>query len=296
MKLTDTDLEVCDREWVESVLTADEELLLVCKPLVRLWRWEYLPVALFAFVWISIVGAASVSLIPQVLADVGDKPAHLLILLFFLPFWLVSVGFILAPWRLRTIAARTVYVLTNRRALVLTPSLFLLQPTQKEYLLEGGLIREVREAADGSGDVVLGYEEHHSKNGVHYVPSGFMQVPQVRRVEAVLRDVLLAEMRAPLPIGGDEGVAVAESAEEEKQGTVPFPNILLLIVGGVFLAVGVSQVLEVALHVWSGKPTHWLSVSIMVGIGVLFGYCGGRAAWQWIRDVVKFCRRNRNKA
>lgn len=291
MKLTDTDLDVRDREWVESVLSVDEELRLVCKPQVRLWRWEYLPVALFAFVWISAVCAFTVSAVPRALEDVWDKPGHLLILLFMLPFWLASVGFILCPWRLRTIAARSVYVLTNRRALVLAPSLFLLHPTQKEYPLEGGLIREVREAADGSGDVVLGYEERHSKNGVRYTPVGFMHVPQVRRVEEVMRDVLLEEMKQPQPIARAEGVAVAEAP-----ATVPFPNIFLLIVGGVFLIVGGYQVYEVVHHVWSGQPAHWLAVSVMVGIGVLFGYGGGRAVWQWIRDVVKFCRRKRNKA
>ncbi|MBQ7023717.1 MAG: hypothetical protein IJN29_09045 [Akkermansia sp.] len=294
MKLTDTDLSLRDREWVESVLAVDEELRLVCKPQVRLWRWEYLPVALFAFVWISVVCAFTVSAVPRALEDVWDKPGHLLILLFMLPFWLVSLCFILSPWRLRTVGARTMYLMTNRRALVLAPSLFLLHPTQKEYPLEGGLIREVREAADGSGDVVLDYEERHSKNGVYYVPVGFMHVPQVRRVEEVMRDVLLEEMKAPLPTAPAEDAA--ETSADEEQEKAPFPNIFLLIVGGVFLIVGGYQVYEVVHHVWSGQPAHWLAVSVMVGIGVLFGYGGGRAVWQWIRDVVKFCRRKRNKA
>lgn len=294
MKLTDTDLSLRDREWVESVLAVDEELRLVCKPQVRLWRWEYLPVALFAFVWISAVCAFTVSAVPPALEDVWDKPGHLLILLFMLPFWLVSLCFILSPWRLRTVGARTMYLMTNRRALVLAPSLFLLHPTQKEYPLEGGLIREVREAADGSGDVVLDYEERHSKNGVYYVPVGFMHVPQVRRVEEVMRDVLLEEMKAPLPTEPAEDAA--ETSADEEQEKAPFPNIFLLIVGGVFLIVGGYQVYEVVHHVWSGQPAHWLAVSVMVGIGVLFGYGGGRAVWQWIRDVVKFCRRKRNKA
>lgn len=294
MKLTDTDLSLRDREWVESVLAVDEELRLVCKPQVRLWRWEYLPVALFAFVWISAVCAFTVSAVPRALEDVWDKPGHLLILLFMLPFWLVSLCFILSPWRLRTVGARTMYLMTNRRALVLAPTLFRLRPSLKEYPLEGGLIREVREAADGSGDVVLDYEERRSKNGVYYVPVGFMHVPQVRRVEEVMRDVLLEEMKAPLPTEPAEDAA--ETSADEEQEKAPFPNIVLLIVGGVFLIVGGYQVYEVVHHVWSGQPAHWLAVSVMAGIGVLFGYGGGRAVWQWIRDVVKFCRRKRNKA
>jgi hypothetical protein len=46
---------------------------------------------------------------------------------------------------------------------------------------------------DGSGDLVLGYEERHSRNGSHTVSRGFMNVPDVRRVEQFLYDLTEAK-------------------------------------------------------------------------------------------------------
>lgn len=42
---------------------------------------------------------------------------------------------------------------------------------------------------DGSGDLILGHEVRHSRNGTHEVARGFMNVPEVRRVEQFLYDL-----------------------------------------------------------------------------------------------------------
>ena len=41
MKLSDTNLSVQEREWVEQELFPGEELLLVCKPATSLWKPGY---------------------------------------------------------------------------------------------------------------------------------------------------------------------------------------------------------------------------------------------------------------
>jgi hypothetical protein len=45
------------------------------------------------------------------------------------------------------------------------------------------MIKEVKEHRNGRGDIILGYDEHHGKNGVSLMPVGFLHVDNVRELE-----------------------------------------------------------------------------------------------------------------
>lgn len=278
MKLTDTDLDVRDREWVESVLQADEELLLLCKPQVRLWRTGYLPMALFAALWLGIIGTISFFTVRECLECVQEKPGLLLMVLFLVPFWVVGIGFVHSPWRLRELDRRTVYLLTNRRAVVLRPSEFRFRPTQKDYPLEHGMIKEVQEKGDGSGSLVFGYEVQQTKGGENYMPVGFLHVPQLQRVRDILLSALqeFAEPQQP-----------AEAAPPEPKAEAP--SRILLVVASIIIAIGLKEMIEsvTTLLERAGSPAEW--VFELVAPSMLIGF-GGVLLIAWFRDYRKYTR------
>ena len=278
MKLTDTDLDVRDREWVESVLQADEELLLLCKPQVRLWRAGYLPMALFAALWLGIIGTISFFTVRECLECVQEKPGLLLMVLFLLPFWVVGIGFVHSPWRLRELDRRTVYLLTNRRAVVLRPSEFRFRPTQKDYPLEHGMIKEVQEKRDGSGSLVFGYEVQQTKGGENYLPVGFLHVPQLQRV----RDILLSALQE---FAEPQQPAVAVTPEPQAEA----PSRILLVVASIIIAIGLKEMTEsvTTLLERAGNPAEWLFE--LVAPSMLSGF-GSVLLIAWFRDYRKYTR------
>lgn len=185
MKLSDTNLSVQDREWVERELPPSEELLLVCKPATSLWKPGYAYRMLFATLWngflFGILGMLFINHIT--LEEIIEKPAILLLFLGLLPFYLIGIGLIISPWWERENDRRTVYVLTNRRAIVLRPSMIRRRPTCRRFPLTHNLIKEVREYRKGRGDIVMDYDEHHGSNGTTLMPKGFLHVDNVRELE-----------------------------------------------------------------------------------------------------------------
>ena len=293
MKLTDTELALCDREWVERVLQPGEEVLMVCKPQARLWRSEYSDGALFAIVWIAAVCGFSIVLVPHVLAEAFEKPAGLLVLLFMLPFWLVSAVFISLPWLNRAVARRTIYLLTNRRAVVLAPN-YLMRPTQTDYPLVPDMIQDVRVRPDGSGDVVLGYEECNTRHGTHLEPKGFMRVPQVQQVSAIVREYMPEPPPMPPPAAPEMWVpASAGGCGADDAPPAEFPNVLTLIVGGLFFVGGSVAVVKSVQQVLNGQLYGWVMTIINVGFPALFAWAGWQAMGDWVQRFKEYRRRRR---
>ena len=286
MKLSDLDLDVRDREWVERVVRADEDLLLVCKPQARLWRAEYVPLVIFSVLWLGVLSGITGVAVPQVIEQVAERPAGLIVILFLLLFWGIGLGLLSSPWRLREVERRSVYLLTSKRAVVLCPTVFRFRPTEQEYPLQPGMLKEVKEERDGSGNLVFDYAVRHTKNGVHYEPKGFLHVPQVRRVEAALRELL-----------GDEcSPSAAESAGADEESVTEFPNIGTLLVGGFFMLVGGSQTYDsVEKMMQDTQPFDWWFFLLAVGWPLMFAIVGFCAARQWVRQFIKY-RKNRQQA
>ena len=226
MKLSDTNLSVQEREWVEQELFPGEELLLVCKPATCLWKPGYAYRMFFATLWngflFGILGMLFIT--HTTLEKIIEKPAILLLFLGLLPFYLIGIGFIISPWWERENDRRTVYVLTNRRAIVLRPSMIRRRPTCRSFPLTHNLIKEVREYRKDRGDIVMDYDEHHGRNGTTLMPKGFLHVDNVRELEYRIHQYL-PDAPPPTEATGDS------TPERPEMGYVPLAVVALLFSG-----------------------------------------------------------------
>ena len=81
----------------------------------------------------------------------------------------------------------SLYAITARRVLVLPP-----QGEVQEWFLMLGLIQDVNERPDGSGDIVFDYVE---ENGLR-TPRGIIGIPQVQEVKNLLASAIDAAYNA----------------------------------------------------------------------------------------------------
>jgi len=119
-----------------------------------------------------------------------SRPAGPLALfpLFGLPFLLIGLGMLTAPLWAYLAAGRTVYAVTNRRALILSR---LLATTVKSYTHDE--IHELQhvERAGGSGDLYFASRTVYMRHGrTSQVRVGFLGIPDVRGVEQLIRSRL----------------------------------------------------------------------------------------------------------
>jgi len=140
----------------------------------------------FALFWVWMAAQASC---PNPSAEARMFP------LFGVPFVLVGLGMFSSPYWVVRRARRTVYLLTDRRAVVLCAgwgSRVTVRSFEPEKL--GDLRRE--QNADGSGDLVFGEDVRVGAKGrTRTVPYGFLAVCDVREAEEQVQS--LARRAAP---------------------------------------------------------------------------------------------------
>lgn len=178
MKLSDTDLSLADRQMVECNLMQKEEVLWVGKPIPRLFSAGSLGSFIFSLPWLAFISFWTFMAAQD----------NLIFAAFSIPFWCIGIGLFSSPWWGLRKQKRTVQVITNRRAMELYPGFFGAMKSHV-WLLEPGMVKSCTVRKDGSGDLILGYEERHGKHGTHTVAQGFMNVPEVRRVEQFLYEL-----------------------------------------------------------------------------------------------------------
>lgn len=141
----------------------------------------FIPWTAFALFWIA--GAAGFSM-PD-FSEPWD-----LFPLFGLPFLLIGFAGLSAPLLLRYLATRTVYVITNQRAFMLSAVRVV---TVRSYAPEqfGTIVR--KERSDGSGDIVFEQMAFNGRVG-RSRPIGFYGVSDAKRV-AELLEALTLQMR-----------------------------------------------------------------------------------------------------
>ncbi len=104
------------------------------------------------------------------------------------PFLLILIAIPAAmPFVIRRRMRRTVYLLTVRRALLLRPEGRRSWQTVA-WPLAPGMVKERVLRADGSGDLIFGYEGGKEGN-TNPVPMGFFNLPELRRLEQLLMDI-----------------------------------------------------------------------------------------------------------
>lgn len=282
MKLNDTDFSLQDRERVERELDSNEELLLACKPALSLWKPGYAYRMFFAAVSNGFLfGSLGMLFINHhiTLEKIIEKPAIQLLFLGMLPFYLIGIGFIVSPWWERENDRQTVYVLTNRRALMLRPSTFRRQPTCRQFPLSFDMIKEVKEHRNGRGDIILEYDEHHGKNGVSLMPVGFLFVENVRSWESCIRRHLPA---APPS-------ATIEKGSDDSSQRPALGYVLLVIVTLLF-----SLIYLVWRFCLAESEPHTKSNDICVLFAVCISINSVRIVWRWAREVLAFRKKSDN--
>jgi hypothetical protein len=108
--------------------------------------------------------------------------------LFGLPVLLVGVGLITSPLWIYRVGLHTVYLVTDRRAVLIRTLLGHLHVNSYGPADLTSLTRVER--ADGSGDVLFARTAYRDADGYRRTRAvGFHAVPDVRRVEGLLRDL-----------------------------------------------------------------------------------------------------------
>lgn len=105
-----------------------------------------------------------------------------------LPMLVVLTGIpLVMPWVIRRRMKRTAYLLTQRRAIVLRP---VGRNSWQSvcWPLEPGLLKARELRADGSGDLIFGYEGG-ADGETSAVPMGFFNLPELRRVEQFILEI-----------------------------------------------------------------------------------------------------------
>ncbi len=180
MSILDWGLSDEDISAARKVLQEDEQLVLVIKPRAVLdWRCDLLR-------WI-VVALASVILVGLMLQQ---GQAHPLAPLLTLPFWTLLLWVVSKPWRKYRCARRTLYLLTNRRAIVLQGRLF--GHRRHLFPLQRGMIDAVAVRGDGSGNIVFVTQNTWTLRNEHIVDDirqiGFMDIDNVKTVQQILEN------------------------------------------------------------------------------------------------------------
>ena len=179
MKLSDTDLERCDREWAERVLSAEEELLLVLKTKNDMADGE--------IVTSSFMGLAF-AIFPVYCLLQDEAQATWEYVLVASIFILVGLGLLIFPWRKKSLKKRSMCLVTNRRVIHLFLSSIRKSEMVESYELRPNVQLEVvEEKKDGSGCLGFNYEDE--EESLEY--GGLLEnVTHVRHVAEVLQTEL----------------------------------------------------------------------------------------------------------
>lgn len=119
--------------------------------------------------------------------------------LFGVPFVVIGLGMLSAPFWAKRSAKKTLYALTDRRCIIWQPSLR--STTVKSYGPDdlGSMSRLERK--NGAGDVIfvqsIRIRERGSSSDTVTTPEGFMGVEDAPSLERLIRDTLLSEFSVP---------------------------------------------------------------------------------------------------
>ena len=156
-----------ERRIIDRTLGIDEQLLLVTRPdstILKIERYIFFGIA--AFILIETEG--------ELLA------LPLVILL------------CVIPWFRKCYKRRTLYLVTDRRCIILTPRL-LPGMNCKSYPLEPNRIKEYEIFSGGIGNIVFDYDDRVSRAPYNSAPDedryplGFLDIPQCKRVVTFIR-------------------------------------------------------------------------------------------------------------
>ncbi len=156
-----------ERRIIDRTLGIDEQLLLITRPDSTILKAErYIHFGIAAIILIVSEGE-----------------------LFVLPF---AILLCVIPWFRKCYKRRTLYLVTDRRCIILTPRL-LPGMNCKSYPLEPNRIKEYEIFSGGVGNIVFDYDYSATHDTCHSAPEedrrplGFLDQPQCKRVVTLIR-------------------------------------------------------------------------------------------------------------
>jgi len=165
-----------------NLLDADETLIWSGRPhafsyaIKKSWQLFLFGLLFFGFAVFWVHGAAT--------QGGANGPLSMPFWMFGIPFVIVGAGMVLSPlWQLFR-GARTTYVLTNRRALTVSPPPFARRLSVP--LNRIGFV-DTRPSVTGSGDIYFKETVTSDSDGTTVRRDGFLAIPDVLQVEQMLR-------------------------------------------------------------------------------------------------------------
>ncbi len=177
---------------IDRELERDEKIIWSAMPKPQYLAGPSASAFLFAIPWTAFsvfwMASAAGFKIPQF--NQGQD----LFFLFGLPFFLIGIGMLLSPlWAYRN-QLKTVYLITDRRAITIDGGR---TSTIRSYLPENLTDVFRREHRDGTGDVIITRTAWKDSEGDKQMQDlGFLRIPNAKSVETLLR-TLAEQSRAP---------------------------------------------------------------------------------------------------
>ena len=186
------------RQMVEQELETMEHVRWVAQPRPGRLARKALPIVLFAIPFTGFAVFWLVMAFTMTRSTPGPGPAFLFPL-FGVPFLLVGLAMLSSPLWYRRKARRTVYVITDRRAIVFSGGWSTTVDSFDPAKIKG---RSKRLKGDGSGDIIFEerlsyYGSHHHGNRPPTLDIGFLALDDVRQADELLKDLVEASERRP---------------------------------------------------------------------------------------------------
>ena len=182
------------RNKLEMELRSGERMIWSAQPIPKSFQRGSWGLVLFGIPWTAFsifwVGAASFGT-----WKVGNGWFSLFPL-FGLPFVLIGIGMLTSPYWMRKKATRTLYAITDQRAIVLSQG-FRGRMTIQSFAPTELQSTSREENNDGSGDIIFTTRTWRDSDGDRRTQrTGFTGVPDVKRVEELIRELALKAPKA----------------------------------------------------------------------------------------------------
>ena len=174
------------RALIDAELQPGETITWAGQPKPRMFNLQTVPMVLFSIPWTAFAIFWVVMAYHGTSKDLSLGPGRFFPL-FGVPFILIGLGMFSAPWWMRRRMRRTIYLVTNRRAIIFQRGFSI---TTRSFTPEQVQSLTKRVRADGSGDIiftgVVPVSAVNAGNAAAFTQMGFFGIPDVKAVESLL--------------------------------------------------------------------------------------------------------------
>jgi hypothetical protein len=186
---------------LQAELKSGERVVWAGQPRPRLFSGAAVGAVLFGIPWtaFALFWTAGAAWGAAAAGDAGvGFPLFRLFPLFGVPFILIGLWMLSSPYWMRRKLLRTVYAVTDGRAVVIEGAAFARSVTVHSFLPDRLTAMTRTQRTDGSGDLVFEQFRQRAGSGTTTVTRGFLGVERVRDVEALIASTLLAGRVRPV--------------------------------------------------------------------------------------------------